>query len=121
MAAEEEKAKTLQKIQILYQQLLVLQERLQLLKKRYEELSFAIEELKKAEEKGETEVFEFLGANIIVKKNIKDVRQSKEEELQFLKKQIELLEKQINVGNKELNELLKKSGLLGKPEEGAIS
>jgi len=118
MSSQEEKVKTLQRAQILSQQIRALEDRFQILQRRKEELTHALKELKKAEERGETNVYQFLGANILVKKNLGDVKSELEEELTTIESQLNLLKRQIDIGKKELEKLLKKLGYTPTGEKG---
>ncbi|RLE76237.1 MAG: hypothetical protein DRJ44_04435 [Thermoprotei archaeon] len=115
--AEKEKMKNIQRVQILSQQLKALEDQLQVFERRKIEVSHALEELKKAEEKGEKTVYQFLGANILVEKDLESVKEELEEELTALESRINLIKKQLDVGKKELERLLKDLGYLGGPPE----
>ena len=100
MSSQEEKVKTLQRAQILSQQIRALEDRFQILQRRKEEL------------------YQFLGANILVKKNLGDVKSELEEELTTIESQLNLLKRQIDIGKKELEKLLKKLGYTPTGEKG---
>ena len=70
----QERNKDIQRAQILSQQLKSLEEQLQIFERRKIEVSTALSELKKAKEKGQDTVYQFLGANILVKKDIDSVK-----------------------------------------------
>lgn len=109
------KNKDIQRAQILSQQLKSLEEQLQIFERRKFEVSTALSELKKAREKGQNEVYQFLGANILIKKDIESVKDDLEEELTTLEKRINLIKKQIEIGRKELEKILRDLGYLKEP------
>ncbi len=119
MGSEEEKVKNLQRAQLLSQQLRALEDQLQILERRRQEISIALEELKKAEERGENEVYQFLGANILIKKDINSVKTELEEEITMLDSRINMLKKQIDVGRKELERLLQQLGYVTERVKGS--
>jgi len=111
MSGSQEQAQLLQRIQILSQQARALQTRLFSLRARQRELQNAISELEKAENRGEKAVYQFVGANIIIEKDIKEVKQKLKDELEIVNLQISSVEKQLNATMKTLKELSEKAGI----------
>ncbi len=107
--------KDIQKAQLLSQQLKSLEEQLQIFERRRVEVSTALSELKKAKEKGQETVYKFLGANILIKKDINSVEEDLEEELTTLDKRISIVKKQIEIGRKELEQILRDLGYIKGP------
>lgn len=118
--AEQERLKNIQKAQILSQQLRALEDQLQILERRKTEIKIALDEIKRAEEKGETTVYQFLGANILIKKDIPTVKSELEEELALLENRINLIKRQLDVGKKELDRILRDLGLTRGTSGGSI-
>jgi len=91
----------------------VLEDQLQILERRRIEITNALDELKKAEERGENLVYQFLGANILIKKDLNSVKNELEEELTMINNRIDLIKKQLDIGKKELEKILKDLGYTG--------
>lgn len=115
MMSGQDRNKDIQRAQILSQQLKSLEEQLQIFERRKLEVSTALSEIKKAQEKGQDTVYRFLGANILIKKDINAVKDDLEEELASLDKRINLIKKQIAVGRKELEKILRDLGYIKEP------
>lgn len=113
--SKQDQNKDIQRAQILSQQLKSLEEQLQVFERRKIEVSTALSELNKAKERGQNTVYQFLGANILIKKDIDSVKDDLEEELATLDKRISLIKRQIEVGRKELEKILRSLGYIKGP------
>jgi len=88
--------------------MLVLDEQLRLYKQRLIEIDTALRVINQAKEKGEPFVYQFLGANVMVKRNIDEVINELSEEKEFLKERVKRLEEHARELKKQLIEVTKR-------------
>lgn len=96
----------IKKIQTLQQQILVLEEYLKLYKQRMIEINVALDSLQQSKEKGQTEAFQLLGANIMIKRPIDEIIDELKEERDMLAEKIKNLEKELSDLKTSLKSLL---------------
>ena len=82
----------IKKAQTLQQQVVLLDEQLRIYKQRLIEIDTALRVINEAKEKGESNVFQFLGANVMVRRDINDVLRELSDEKEFLKERVKRLE-----------------------------
>ncbi len=98
----------LKKAQNLQQQILVLEEHLRLYKQRLIEVETALRAIKQAKERGEQYAYQFLGANVMIKRNIDEIVSELDEEHKLLKERVKALESQARELRRQFIELTKK-------------
>ena len=98
----------IRKAQNLQQQILLLEEHLRLYKQRLIEVETALRAIKQAKERGEEYAYQFLGANVMVRRNIDDIVTELTEEHNILKERVKTLENQARELKNQLYELSRK-------------
>jgi len=98
----------IKKAQALQQQAIMLDEQLRLYKQRLIEVDSALKVIKKAKERGENHVFQFLGANVMIKRDIDEVIDELSEEREFLKDRVKKLEEHAREIKKQLIDISKR-------------
>lgn len=98
----------IKKVQMLQQQLLLLEEHLRAYKQRLIEVDSALKIMNQVKEKGEEYAYQFLGANVMIKRKIDDLINELSEDKEILKERVKTLETQAREIRRQLAELTKK-------------
>ncbi|MEX0568296.1 MAG: prefoldin subunit [Candidatus Njordarchaeota archaeon] len=98
----------IRRAQMLQQQLLLLEEHLRVYKQRLIEVDNALKIMNQVKEKGEEYAFQFLGANVMVKRKIDDLINEISEDKEVLKERVKTLETQAREIRRRLAEITKK-------------